>query len=66
MEPISNKMSKNPYIEVVDYKEFLRLIAERLEAIKGHIGAGAIHEVNNLQGLMLNQVRIIEKEEIKN
>ena len=59
-EPISIKMTGNPYKELIDYKEFLSLIAERLESIKGVVGAGAIHEITNLKGLMINQIIIIE------
>ena len=60
-EPISSKMSENPYIDLINYKEFLGLIAERLESIKGVVGVGAIHEIINLQGLMFNQIKIIDK-----
>ena len=65
MEPISNKMNKNPYIELIEYKEFLRLIAERLESIKGLISWNAIHEIINIQSLMLNQVKIMENKKWK-
>jgi len=60
MEPLSSRMNGNPYMEVIEYKEFLSKIAEGLESLKGLIGAGAIHDFLNIQGLIFNQIRILE------
>ena len=65
MEPISSKLENNPYNEVVDQIRFLRLIAERLESIKGTVSGRHVHEINNIQGLLLNQAIILERREEK-
>jgi len=48
---------------MIENKEFLGIITERLESLKGVIGAGAIHGFNNIQGLIFNQIEIIKQTE---
>ena len=40
--------------------EFLKRISEKIESIKGRANGMIIHDLNNIQGLLINEVRIIE------
>ena len=65
-DKVKDETGKNLYTEVIeDYPTFLKLVAEELERLKAFSSGHINHEIINLQGCILSQVREL-KEKAKN
>lgn len=60
-EKVKEKTGKNLYKDlIIDYPLFLELVAEELERLKAFCSGNINHDIINLQGCILSQVRILK------
>jgi len=60
-EIIHKKTGKNCYMEKIEYPFFIEAISEKLEELKSFCNGSVIHDLLNIQIIILNQLRIMKK-----